>query len=78
MLWIFQRGDEVCRFETRYDSGTSEFVLVIQLPGNAQHVERFEDTAAFQHRLAALETQLQAEQWRATGSPVLLRDGWRI
>jgi len=77
MLWIFERGDEVLRFETRYNNETEDYVLIVHRSDSTQQVERFRDVNAFRNRLEALEKQLEAEQWRATGS-VVLRDGWKI
>jgi hypothetical protein len=39
---------------------------------------RYDNDAAFQSRLEALEQQLAADRWRAVGTPVLLPDGWKI
>jgi hypothetical protein len=78
MLWIFERGTEVRRFETRYDNDTAEYVLVIHDADVAPHIERFGSALAFQRRLETLERQLDAEEWRPVGTPTLLPDGWKI
>jgi hypothetical protein len=78
MLWMFERGEDSLRLETRYDNDVSEFVLVMHRTDGRQHIERFKEESAFRGRLEALERQLDAERWQAVGSPVLLREGWRI
>lgn len=78
MLWIFKRAGEFRQYETRFDKGTSEYVLVIHHPGVAPHTERFATVLAFQRRLEALEQELEREQWQRSAPPVLLRDGWKI
>jgi hypothetical protein len=79
MIWMFERGGESLRLETRYDNATSEFVLIRhQLTGEPQ-VERFRDEMAFGQRLEVLEKQLTTEHWNLQqGGPVVLRDGWKI
>ena len=78
MLWMFERNDESLRLETRYDNTTLEFVLIMRLPDGKQQIERFKDALTFRNRLEALQAQLESEQWTAVGSPVMLRDGWKI
>ena len=78
MLWIFERGDESVHLETRYDNQTAGYVLIIHRADGTQQIERFQDMLTFRNRLDELEKQLEAEHWHATGSPVLLRDGWKI
>jgi hypothetical protein len=78
MLWIFERGDEVIRFETRYDNETKEYVLATYGSDGTHQVERYREVTAFQRRLDALEKQLETDHWHAVGSPTVLRDGWKI
>jgi hypothetical protein len=78
MLWMFERDNESLRLETRYDNDAAEFVLVMHRFDGSQQVERFKKESAFRGRLEALERQLDADDWRSVGSPVMLRDGWRI
>jgi hypothetical protein len=78
MLWMFQRGDESLRLETRFDNETADYLLIIHRPDGTQEIERFKDALTFGNRLNALEKQLDMEHWNTIGSPVLLRDGWRI
>jgi hypothetical protein len=78
MLWIFERGDESIHVEARYDNQTAAYVLIIHRTDGTQQIERFQDMLTFRNRLDALERQLETERWHASGSPVLLRDGWKI
>jgi hypothetical protein len=77
MVWMFERGDDSLRLETRYDSGTAEYVLITHRADGRQEIERFPDAVTFRKRLEGLEGQLEAERWRQTGS-LLLHDGWKL
>ena len=79
MIWMFERGEESLRLETRYDNATAEFVLIRhQLTGDP-HVERFATEEAFRRRLDIVEKQLADEHWTSQeGGPILLNDGWKI
>ena len=35
MIWIFERGEESLRLETRYDNETTEYVLILHHPDAA-------------------------------------------
>ena len=76
MIWLFERGREVLRLETRFDAAGDEYVLVVVWSDRVE-TERFIDSAAFDSRLRALEQQLAAEQWVQVGSPTIVADGWR-
>ena len=78
MIWIFERGNEALRLETRFDSVEDEYVLVVVWADDRHETERFADRHAFDLRLRALEQQLTAEHWPQVGSPTILPDGWRI
>ena len=78
MLWIYGRGQQSLRLETRLDQQTGEYVLISYHDDGSQQVERFNDATSFQNRLGALEKQLVTEQWQITGAPILLRDGWKL
>jgi len=79
MIWMFERGKDSLRLETRYDNASAEFVLIRhQLTGDPQ-VERFGNEMAFRRRLEVLEQQLTADRWTLQeGGPILLREGWKI
>lgn len=79
MLWIYTRGAESLRIETRFDADAEEFVLISYAAAGKQPLmERFRDVAAFKRRLIALEKELKGEGWQHVGTPLLLRDGWKI
>ena len=79
MLWIYTRGPESLRLETRFDNSTGEYVLIsYSEDGGQQLTERFKDGASFRSRLIALENRLESEGWDHPEAPVFLRDGWRL
>lgn len=77
MIWLFERGAEVVRIETRVDRATGDYVLVSTWTAGDPKIERFRDQAAYQSRIAALEARLASEHWIQVGSPTILPDGWR-
>ena len=78
MIWIFERGQEALRLETRFDSIHGEFVLVVVWSDQRHQTERFGDVVAFDSRLRQFEQQLAAEHWTQIGPPTILPEGWRI
>ena len=78
MIWLFERGQEALRIETRCDNDAREYVATTYWPDGRSETERFTSVAAFRARLGALERQLAAEQWTQIGSPMLLSEGWRL
>jgi hypothetical protein len=77
MIWLFERGDEVLRIETRVDNATGEYVLVSMWSESAPLVERFTAHAEYEARILALESQLASDHWIQVGSPTILSNGWR-
>lgn len=77
MVWLFERNNESLRLETRYDSDTAEFLLVLHKPSGEQQIEHFGDAMSFRRRLETLERQLEAEHWTQHG-PTVLHDGWKL
>ena len=77
MIWLFERGDDVVRLETRFENATGEYVVVIAWAAREAETERFSDYDTFHARILALETQLDAEHWAQAGSPTILPRGWR-
>jgi hypothetical protein len=77
MIWLFERGNEVVRLETRVDNTTGEYVLVSTWSDSSPRVERFRVHAEYEARILALESQLAAEHWTQVGSPTILPHGWR-
>lgn len=78
MIWLFERGAEALRLETRFDSILDEYVLVVVWSDTRVDTERFRDAAEFDARLRALERQLAAEHWMQVGPPTILSDGWKV
>jgi hypothetical protein len=77
MIWFFGRGNETTQVETRYDNATREYVLEISKGGGAATIERFEDLAAFESRVRAVEEHLRGEAWVQIGGPDIVPGGWR-
>ncbi|MEP6593844.1 MAG: hypothetical protein ABJC51_09130 [Acidobacteriota bacterium] len=77
MIWLFARGDEVLRLETRVDNASGEYVLVSTWSEGPAKVERFSDYETYDTRVRLLEARLDAEHWIQVGSPTILSDGWR-
>jgi len=77
MIWLYQRGPDVLRIETRFDNATSEFELVWHRPDGTTELERFATEALFRARLESVESDLKSEHWNINGSPRILSDGWK-
>ena len=78
MIWLFERGDRVTRFETRFDSDQGEYVLDAFWSDGTSTTERFADAQSFKSRLEALERKMVAEEWKQSGgSPQLTEDWWK-
>lgn len=77
MIWLYERGAEVLRIETRFDNGASEFELIWHRPDGTTTSERFPTEEAFRARLAGVEAALKTEHWNRSGSPQILRQGWK-
>ena len=76
MIWLFERGNDVVRLETRVDA-SGEYVLITTWADREPTVERFHDHAEYDARIRTLEGQLAADHWLQVGSPTILADGWR-
>ena len=77
MIWLFERGDEIVRLETRVDNATGEYVAVIAWAESPPVTERFRGYEAFHGRMLELEGQLAADHWTQIGPPTIKLDGWR-
>jgi hypothetical protein len=78
MLLIYERSPQQTLWvETRFDADTREYVLIIRRPDATEQVERFRDQTSFRRRLAALEHQLEDEQWQ-NRSATALPDAWKL
>jgi hypothetical protein len=78
MIWFYERGTETLRIETRYDNGARVYELIWHYPDGSRTLESFRDEAEFRTRSEAVEASLLEEAWRPSGSPQLLRDGWKL
>ena len=78
MIWLYERGGDALRVETRFDNDTAEYVAVVAWADGKSEMERFSDYAAFYARILALEAKLAADQWNQIGPPTLMSDGWRL
>jgi len=77
MIWLYERGPEVLRIETRFNNASSQYELVWHRPDGSSESERFPTEAAFRARLASVEAALKTEHWNINGSPQILSEGWR-
>jgi hypothetical protein len=76
MVWFFDRDDQHVEVETRFDNDTLEYVLAVRWPDGHANVERHPDAESFRTRVMALDRELKSMNWRNTGSPALLPEGW--
>ena len=77
MIWLYERGPEVLRIETRFDNASSEFELIWHRPDGTTESERFASEVAFRARLESVEAALRTEHWNINGSPQILPTGWK-
>jgi len=78
MIWFYERGTETLRIETRFNNEARAYELIWYYPDGTRTLESFADEAHFRARSAAVESSLLGEDWRPSGSPQLLRDGWKL
>ncbi len=77
MIWLYERGPEVLRIETRFDQASSEFELIWHRPDGSRESERFATEATFRARLETIEAALKSDHWNINGSPQILAAGWK-
>lgn len=77
MVWMYERGPEVLRLETRFNQASSEFELIWHRSDGTSESERFPTEATFRARLESVETALKSQQWNINGAPQILASGWR-
>jgi hypothetical protein len=77
MIWLYERGAEILKIETRFERTTSNYELVWHRPDGTHTVEQFANEAAFRVRLEAVEAALTTEEWSRYGPPQILKEGWR-
>lgn len=77
MIWLYERGAEVLRIETRFDAEASIFELIWHRPDGTTQEEKFANESAFRARLESVEAALKTEHWNQAGSPQILQEGWK-
>lgn len=77
MIWMYERGAEVLRIETRFDKASSAYELIWHRHDGTHTTEQFLSEASFRVRLVAVEAALKTDQWLTSGPPQILKDGWR-
>ncbi|OFW46779.1 MAG: hypothetical protein A3J29_20365 [Acidobacteria bacterium RIFCSPLOWO2_12_FULL_67_14b] len=77
MIWLYERGAEVLRIETRFDNDSSQFEMIWHRPDGTTKTERFATEDAFRARLETVEAALRTEHWNRTGTPEIQKDGWK-
>jgi hypothetical protein len=70
MIWFWSRATEKMQLETRFDNDSKEYVLTIRFADGREEFERFPEMTLFRQRLVTLETQLEADQWVQSGTPI--------
>ena len=75
MVWFWMRGQAEMQLETRYDNDTGEFVVVLTTDGG-RITERFKTIEAFRARLVGLERDLQRDNWKNSGPPLFIPEGF--
>ena len=78
MIWFFSRDDKDLRIETRYDNEAADYVLVVHWPDGRSQSERFSVESQFRSRVVEFQKYIEDEGWASSGSPEIIRDGWRI
>ena len=77
MIWMYERGAEVLRIETRFNAVASLFELIWHRPDGTTQLEKFSTETSYRARLESVEETLRHERWNHAGSPQILRDGWK-
>ena len=65
------------RIVTRFDGGSAEYIVEIQVAGRDTKEERYTDFDGFNRRVQKLQTELLESRWVQNGTPAIMRDGWR-
>ena len=76
MLRLFERDNQSLKLETRYDTGSAEFVVVVHYLDGHEHSERFTDGTAFRGWLEAFEQNLGVQCWVERRLPFVLPYRW--
>ena len=78
MVWFFERGSRTISLETRYDNDSGEYLAIVINGEGRETIERFPSAGRFRGWLFAWETRLVEQDWRPSGSPILMPDGWPV
>ena len=63
MNWVFARGRDHLRVETKHDELSGEFVLILHQADGTQLVDRFKTATKLRKRLDDLERKLTRARW---------------
>lgn len=77
MIWLYERGMETLRVETRFNNDSSQFELIWHRPDGTTESEQFATEGEFRQRLESIEVSLKTDQWNINGSPQVLANGWK-
>jgi hypothetical protein len=77
MIWLFERGEQALKLETRYDRTRKEYTIAITRPDSTTETERYSIFAEFHARVLALEHELETDRWRQMGPPSAIPGDWR-
>ena len=77
MIWLYERGPDLMRLETRFDQASSQFELIWHRPDGTSESERFATEATFRARLESVEAALKSDHWNINGAPQILPNGWK-
>lgn len=77
MIWFFSRDTDELRVETRYDNGAANYLLVVNWPDGRRQTERFSTESDFRDRVVELQQTIDVDGWLSSGSPQIVREGWR-
>ena len=78
MVYLFERESESLRLETRYIKAQNIYEIIWRRADGTMTRETFNGETSFRSRVAAIQTELEAKDWRHFGPPHLLADGWKI
>ena len=62
--------------EVRFDRATGRYVLTVKWADCKTETETFPTLDGFRRRVAALQSRLDADRWKQTGSPTLIAEDW--
>ena len=78
MIYIFERDSESLRLETRYIADSKTYEIIWRRADGSVQRENLRSETVFRTRLDEIYSELEENQWRTTGPPQLLADGWKI